>query len=105
MAALKWQAFRLNTGQHATDNIDFRGDRAHLLTGEEGDHHRTSKIPPELDPCPDGVLAVMLQHGPAINKGFEAVALAEPEAFGELATVLGLEGTGPVGFRAVVMDS
>lgn len=97
MAAFKIHAYR---GDNAgTASCDFRGDN--FIGAGEGDHHRTAI---EIDPASDDLIAKTLDIGPKMNALFDEIKEVEPDVFGQIATVLGLEGEGPVGLRAGIWD-
>jgi len=98
MAALKIHVYRgTNAG---TESCDFRGDN--FIGHEQGDEHRTVV---EEDPASDALIAETLASGPAVNALFDRFKAVEPEVFGKIASVLGLEGEGPVGLRVGIWDN
>jgi hypothetical protein len=106
--AVKFQVFRTSSGQDGTENCDYTGDRAPLLTKEQGDNHRTipDSIPffKEVDPASDEMIADVQAGGPILNRMFKRQYDKEPHEAAALASGLGLEGEGPVGLRVVLMD-
>jgi hypothetical protein len=105
--AVKFQVFRTSSGQDGTENCDYTGDRAPLLTKEQGDNHRT--IPQtETDPADENYIEAVREWGPKFNEAALELAKAHPAAEG-LATRIAdfekLEGKGDVALRVVLMDS
>lgn len=101
MASLKFHIFRTEMGDDGTVNCDYRGG------GEQGpganDQHRT--IPElEVDPAPDALIELVKENGPAANKLFAAAAKLQPDWLDSAASILGLEGEGPIGLRVCLMD-
>jgi len=98
MAAFKIHVYRgTNAG---TASCDFRGDNA--IGHEQGDEHRTVI---EQDPASEALIAETLVSGLAVNSLFDRLKAIEPDVFGKIASVLGLEGEGPVGLRVGIWDN
>ena len=99
MASIKFHVFRGDND--GTESCDFRGEG--FIGEEQGDHHRT--IPQlEIDPASDELVEAVLEYGPAANDLFSAIREHQPDQLAQLATLLGLEGSGPVGVRVGVWD-
>lgn len=99
MAAIKLHVFRTEMGDPGTESCDFRGQGE--LGAGENDQHRTIT---EKDPASEAEIALALERGPELNKGFAALNDLLPDATGNVASLLGLEGHGPVGLRVGVWD-
>jgi hypothetical protein len=99
MPSIKLHVFRTEIGDDGTESCDFRG------SGEHGagtyDHHRTVE---EIDPATDEQIAFILENGPAANKVFAMMAESQHSFAGGIASLLGLEGDGPIGLRLGVWD-
>ena len=77
-------------GPHTgTDNCDFRGPNA--VGAPQGDNHRTVL---EIKNASDGLISETLTEGLVINNFFQKLIAVEPQAFEDVATALGLGGTG-----------
>jgi hypothetical protein len=97
MASLKLHVYR---GENpGTESCDFRGEN--FVGAEQGDHHRTIL---EIDPATEGMVALALEQGVAMNAVFEMFKSQQPDFAGNVATALGLEGDGLVGLRFGVWD-
>jgi hypothetical protein len=103
MASVKFQIFRTSDPAGAPDpavNWDYRGH------GDQvgfADYHRT--IPQlESDPASDEYLAEVVENGGALNKLLQSLVRHQPGWLGNLASILGLEGSGPIGLRVCIMD-
>lgn len=84
-----------------TESCDFRGEN--YIGHAQGDEHAT--VPQlEIDPASDALIAKTLETGPKVNALFDEIKQVEPEAFGQLASLLGLDGEGPVGLRVGIWD-
>lgn len=100
MASIKTHVYRGT--DDGTESCDFRGE--HFIGSDEGDHHRT--IPQlEIDPANENLVELVLDHGPAINRIFSAMAAAQPDSISQMASMLGLDGDGDVGIRIGVWDN
>lgn len=97
--AIKLHVYRTEMGDDGTESCDYRG-KGELGAGEN-DQHRTVE---EIDPADQSEIDFVLEHGPEINKGFQALTSVFGGKAGNLATLLGLEGSGPVGLRIGVWD-
>lgn len=101
MPAIKFHVFRTEMGDSGTENCDYRG--AGETGPGENDQHRT--IPElEIDPASDALIEIVRENGPSANKLFAAAAAQQPDWLDSAASLLGLEGTGPVGLRVGIFD-
>lgn len=104
MPAIKFHIYRTDMGDDGTQNCDYRG------FGEDGadtphakDQHRT--IPElEIDPASLELIEIVKENGPAANKLFAAAASQQPDWLDSAASILGLEGDGPIGLRVGIWD-
>ncbi len=55
-----------------TESCDFRGDK--FIGHEQGDEHRTVL---EKDPATDAEIALVLEHGPVLNRILDTLVPAE----------------------------
>lgn len=99
MAAIKLHVFRTQMGNPGTDACDFRGAGEH--GAGENDQHRTVE---EIDPASEELIADVLESGPTVNRLLQRLAANQPGHASNVATLLGLEGSGPVGLRIGVWD-
>lgn len=97
MAAAKLHVFRGDND--GTAFCDFRGEN--FIGKEQGDHHRTLL---EEDPLPEDLIDEVLFIGPRLNVLLQRFAAKQPGEVGKLATMLGLDGDGPVGLRIGLWD-
>lgn len=77
-----------------TASCDFTG--ANYIGHDQGDEHRTVE---EIDGVTPDLEAELTPVFLAANVAFETLKGVEPTFGGNVATLLGLEGTGPVGLR------
>lgn len=101
MAAIKFHVFRTEMGDSGQENCDYRG--AGELGAGENDQHRTI-APLEVDPASDALILSTTEKGPDLNKLLAGLASEQPEWLDDVASALGLEGSGPVGIRVGVWD-
>ena len=94
---------------HGTESCDYRGQNFIGALDDPRnvrqvfDAHRT--IPQlEIDPADPGFIDAVLKFGPSANELYQEMAKYQPEQLGQLATILKLEGTGPVYLRTGVWD-
>ena len=102
MPAIKFHIYRTDMGDDGTENCDYRG------SGEAGagenDQHRT--VPElEIDPASDALIEIVRENGPSANKLFAAAASQQPDWLDSAASILGLEGDGPIGLRVGIWDA
>ena len=97
--SVKLHVYRTEMGDAGTENCDYRGG-GELAAGEH-DQHRTVG---ESDPAPDELVELVKEHGAAVNAVFLALARHAPDFVAHAATLLGLEGTGPVALRIGLWD-
>lgn len=99
MASIKLHVFRTEMGDSGTESCDYRGQGEH--GAGENDQHRTVR---EIDPASESQIEMAIEMGPRINRAFADLVLLLPDYAGGVASVLGLEGHGPVGLRIGVWD-
>lgn len=99
MASIKLHVYRTRMGDDGTESCDYRGHGEH--GAGENDQHRTIL---EKDPASESEIALALEKGPEVNKGFAMLDDLLPGASGNVASLLGLEGSGPIGLRLGVWD-
>lgn len=99
MAAIKLHLYRVNYGDDGQDNCDYRGNGEH--GAGENDQHRTVY---EIDPASEEEINEVLKHGPAVNMGLDALRELIPDFAEKIASLLGLEGDGPIGLRVGVWN-
>lgn len=99
MASVKVHAYRINMGDHGTESCDYRGHGEH--GAGENDQHRTIG---EVDPANESMINGVLMKGPTANQALKLLVDEQPQLFGQIASLLGLEGDGPVGIRIGVWD-
>lgn len=99
MAAIKLHVYRIEMGDSGTESCDYRGAGEH--GAGENDQHRTVY---ELDPANESAINGALMKGPKINQMFGELASFLPNYADSIASLLGLEGHGPVGIRIGVWD-
>lgn len=97
MSSVKLHVFR--GSDNGTESCDYRGDK--FIGAPQGDSHRTVA---EIDPADEDLIKEVLETGPTTNRLFARIAELQPGFGGNLATLLGLEGSGPVGVRVGVWD-
>ena len=86
-------------GDSGETSCDYRGGGE--LGAGPNDQHRTIK---EIDPASEEDIAKALSDGPAANAGANVFENLLPGWVDQVASILGLEGTGPVGLRVGVWD-
>lgn len=99
MASIKIHVYRTEMGDNGTENCDYRGSGE--LGAGENDQHRTVV---EVDPASESVINGILMKGPTVNQALKLITDNQPNAFAEVASVLGLEGDGPIGLRVGIWD-
>lgn len=99
MASIKLHVFRTELGDDGSESCDFRGSGEH--GAGENDQHRTVV---EKDPATPEEINAITMKGPSANQAFRLLVQDQPDIFGDLATMFGLEGSGPVGLRLGVWD-
>lgn len=99
MAAIKLHVFRTQMGSNGTESCDFRGSGE--LGAGANDQHRTVI---ERDPAGASEINGVLMKGPATNQALKLLTDGQPDMLDDLASMLGLEGEGPIGLRIGVWD-
>jgi len=99
MPSIKLHVYRTEMGDDGTESCDYRGKGEH--GAGQNDQHRTIG---EIDPATEDQIHDALEAGPAMNRQFAQMVMAQPSFAGAIASVLGLEGDGPVGLRLGVWD-
>lgn len=99
MASIKLHVFRTEMGDRGFESVDYRGSGE--LGAGENDQHRTVF---ERDPASDEAIDKILAIGPELNRLFDELDGGTNELAGDIADVLRLEGSGPVGLRIGVWD-
>ncbi len=100
MASIKLHVYRTEMGDNGTEGCDYRG-KGELGAGEN-DQHRTVV---EVDPAPEELCERVLITGSIANSLFRDLSKSQPDIFGKIASVLGLEGDGQVSLRFGVWDN
>lgn len=85
-------------GDNGFENVDYRG-KGELGAGEN-DQHRTVL---ERDPAAPEAIEMVLEFGPELNALLEEID-GDNDLYGNIADLLKLEGSGPVGLRVGVWD-
>ena len=98
LAKVKLQVYR---GTCGPNHVDFRGDQWLGDGTTPQDEHRTiTQIVTE----DETIIDLAVSTGPQINALFDKFSDQEPAVFGEIASVLGLEGAGEVHLGVRVYD-
>lgn len=87
MADIKLQVYR---GELGPEYVDFRGDG---LQGSPVDEHRTVA---EFRTHDEEVVAEILTAAPSVNRLLARFSAGQNSSFGNLASLVGLGGSGPV---------
>lgn len=99
MPSIKLHVFRTEMGDDGTESCDFRGSGEH--GAGESDQHRTVI---ERDPASESEINGVLMKGTAANQAIKLLTDGQPDLLADLASMLGLEGEGPIGLRIGVWD-
>lgn len=96
MASVKLHVFRGD--DKGTVSCDYRGDK---FIGSPKDEHRTVL---ESDPADTGLVDTVLEFGTKLNELLGKLTDEQPSQAAQIASMLGLEGSGKVGLRLGVWD-
>lgn len=99
MASIKLHVYRTEMGDNGTESCDYRGKGEHGAGVD--DQHRTVI---ERDPASESEINGVLMKGPAANQAIKLLTDGQPDLLADLASMLGLDGSGPVGLRLGVWD-
>lgn len=100
MPSIKLHVYRKNFGDNGLISCDYRGE-GELGAGKD-DQHRTVV---ERDPATAQEIQGLLLEGPEINQRLDDLSTYLPDYASQIASVLGLEGDGPIGLRVGVWDA